>query len=254
MDSSDLSSETPPPRPQLPSGEAPNRSASTRPRRPLRTALLIALLVCVALIGAGSVFISSLTATPTGGHVTALPVVTLYKPSTAKPANSGPAPKPGPCNCTSGQFVIPRAPTNVPSSGQYIVVSETDQWLWAYQNGTPIFNTPVVTGRPGLDTPTGIFSVMEKDYGITMISPWPQGSPYYYLPTYIDYAMLFDTGGYFLHDAWWRSDFGPGNNVPHIGPTGEYETGSHGCVQMPKPAAYWLITWVNVGTPVRVDG
>ena len=254
MDSSDLSSETSPQRPQPPSGEAPNRSAGSRPHRPLRTVLLVALLVCVALIGAGSVFISSLTATPTGGHVTALPVVTLYKPSTAKPANSGPAPKPGPCNCTSGQFVIPRAPTNVPGSGQYIVVSETDQWLWAYQNGTPIFNTPVVTGRPGLDTPTGIFSVMEKDYGITMISPWPQGSPYYYLPTYIDYAMLFDTGGYFLHDAWWRSDFGPGNNVPHIGPTGAYETGSHGCVQMPKPAAYWLITWVNVGTPVRVDG
>ena len=141
----------------------------------------------------------------------------------------------------------------MPSSGQYIVVSETHEWLWAYQNGQVVFTTPVTTGRPELATPTGLFHVMEKDYGITMRSPWPPGSPYYYYPTYIDYAMLFADGGYFLHNAWWRSDFGPGTNVPHIGPGGAPETGSHGCVQMPTSAAHWLITWVNVGTPVRVD-
>jgi hypothetical protein len=249
-----MDSSHPPSEVAQPTPEPPSRQAPRGPRRPGRTLLLSVLLVCVALIGAGSVFISSLAATPTGGHVTALPVVSLYKPSAAQPAATGTPAKPGPCNCTTGQFVIPRAPTNVPSSGQYIVVNLTDQWLWAYENGRAIFNTPVTTGRPGLDTPTGFFSVMERDYGITMVSPWPPGSPNYYYPTYIDYAMLFDSGGYFLHDAWWKSDFGPGTNLPHIGPNGVFESGSHGCIEMPKPAAYWLISWVNVGTPVRVDG
>ena len=237
----------------VPDGEASSarETPQSEQRDTKRKVVLSALLACVALVGLGSAIISTRLSNPIGTH-RALPVITLYtRPPQQKPP-AGPTRPPGPCNCTAGSFEVPSAPTNVPSTGQYIVVSETDQWLWAYYNGRPIFNTPVVTGRPSLPTPTGHFSVMEKDYGITMISPWPPGSPFYYYPTYIDYAMLFDNGGYFLHDAWWRSDFGPGANVPHY-VDGNFETGSHGCIQMPKPAAYWLITWVNVGAGVRVD-
>jgi lipoprotein-anchoring transpeptidase ErfK/SrfK len=221
------------------------------PRGVSRKVILSALLVCVALVGLGSAIASTRLSNPIGTH-RALPVITLYTRPQHQTPPAGPKTPPGPCNCTTGSFTVPNAPWTVPAHGQYIVVSETKQWLWAYNNGQVVFNTPVVTGRPTLPTPTGLFSVMEKDYGITMVSPWPPGSPNYYYPTYIDYAMLFDNGGYFLHDAWWRSDFGPGANVPHY-VDGHFETGSHGCIQMPKSAAYWLITWVNVGTPVRVD-
>lgn len=240
--------------PSFPANDAGADSQASRRRSPARTLGLAALLICVALVGIGSVLLSSRASNPAAGHTQKLPSIAIYKPAPAAPATpSGPVSPPGPCHCTSGSFVIPSAPTNVPSSGQYVVVSETHEWLWAYQDGRVVFNTPVTTGRPELATPTGLFHVMERDYGITMTSPWPPSSPYYYFPTYIDYAMLFEDGGYFLHDAWWRSDFGPGSNVPHYTADGTYEDGSHGCVQMPKSAAYWLISWVHVGTPVRVD-
>ena len=83
-------------------------------------------------------------------------------------------------------------------------------------------------------------------------SPWPPGSPNYYEPTYINYALLFKTGGYFLHDAWWHVKFGPGGNVPHQLSDGSWETGSHGCVGMPIPDARRLYDWTPIGTPVII--
>jgi hypothetical protein len=64
----------------------------------------------------------------------------------------------------------------------------------------------------------------------------PPESPNYYESTYINYALLFKAGGYFLHNAWWHVKFGPGSNVPHQLPDGSWETGSHGCVGMPWSA------------------
>ena len=46
-------------------------------------------------------------------------------------------------------------------------------------------------------------------------------------------------GGYALHGAYWRSTFG------HGGPGG-----SHGCVNMPIPAAKWFYDWAGIGTTV----
>ncbi len=54
-----------------------------------------------------------------------------------------------------------------------ILVSLQQQWLWAYQDGQLVFNTPVSTGRQGLETPTGIFTVLYKQRNITFNSPWP---------------------------------------------------------------------------------
>ncbi|MFI5271950.1 MAG: L,D-transpeptidase family protein [Ktedonobacterales bacterium] len=244
----DSSFQTPPPPNEVP------RSTTQRRRNPLRTLALGALLLCVALVGVGSVILSSRASNPKVGHVSGLPVVALYQPAPASDTTpkTPPAQAPGPCNCTPGVFVLPKAPPGPSSAGQYILVSLSHQWLWAYQNGKVVMNTPVTTGRPGLDTPTGVFSVLERDFGITMVSPWPPGSPNYYYPTFIHYAMLFDYGGYFLHDAWWKSDFGPGTNVPHY-VNGVFEDGSHGCIEMPKSAAYWMIGWVGVGARVVVE-
>jgi L,D-transpeptidase-like protein len=83
-------------------------------------------------------------------------------------------------------------------------------------------------------------------------SPWPQGSPYWYAPTHINYAMKFLDGGYYLHDAWWHSWFGPGSNTPHKLPNGTWETGSHGCVGMTIANAERLYAWVPIGTPVYI--
>jgi hypothetical protein len=64
--------------------------------------------------------------------------------------------------------------------------------------------------------------------------------------------MPFD-GGEGLHDAWWRSDFGPGSNyAPTDLGTGNYILGTHGCVNLPMDAATFVWNWAPLGTTVVV--
>ena len=136
--------------------------------------------------------------------------------------------------------------------GRIIVVSLGRQQLEAYQNGQLVLITAVTTGQPALSTPTGITSVMLKRTNFWFISPWPKGSPYYYYPTHINYGLLFRTGGYYLHDAYWRPYYGSGTNVWHRDPDGVWRTGSHGCVNLPLWAEIQLYRWAAISTPVAV--
>lgn len=178
------------------------------------------------------------TVIPTPTSCSTTPTVTptlVPSPSQPTPTPSGPG--------------IPPAPL---LKGKVILVSLSGQWLYAYADGALAFNNAVETGRPELPTPSGAFSVLEKLRDVTFTSPWPPGSPYYYEPTHVNYALMFRAGGYFLHDAWWHVKFGPGSNVPHQLSDGSWETGSHGCVGMPIPQAKRLYDWAPVGTPVII--
>ena len=44
-----------------------------------------------------------------------------------------------------------------------VVVSLDDQWAYVYRNGVEIGRCAVSTGKPGHSTPTGIFSILNKD-------------------------------------------------------------------------------------------
>jgi hypothetical protein len=132
-----------------------------------------------------------------------------------------------------------------------VLVNIGQQWLWVYQDRTLVYDTPVTTGMPQLPTPVGIFSIQWREANVTFISPWPQGSPYYYSPEHVNYAMYFAWNGYFLHDAPWRHCFGPGTNVPHTCADGTSETGSHGCVNLPTPAGAWI--YANVPNGATLD-
>jgi lipoprotein-anchoring transpeptidase ErfK/SrfK len=144
-------------------------------------------------------------------------------------------------------------PTAHASSGKVIVINLSHQWLYAYENGAQVFNTAVMTGRPDLPTPIGTYYVFAKLSPTTFYSPWPVGSPYYYPPTHINYALEW-LGGYFLHDSWWHSVYGPGTNLHHYDPVYGWQDGSHGCVAMPNAAAAWLYNWAPIGTTVRIVG
>jgi lipoprotein-anchoring transpeptidase ErfK/SrfK len=84
-----------------------------------------------------------------------------------------------------------------------------------------------------------------------MRSPWPKSSPLWYADSPVSYALLFQVGGYFLHDAPWRSVFGPGSNVVDGTPGGN-TTGTHGCVNVPFAAETWLYNWSQIGTTVQI--
>lgn len=133
-----------------------------------------------------------------------------------------------------------------------VVVSTENQSATMYQNGAPVYSTPVTTGGPELPTDHGVFHIYFKVSPFVFHSPFPLGSPYYYPPTPVQYWMPFD-GQEGLHDASWRSNFGPGSNLaPTDLGTGNYILGTHGCVNLPTDAAAWLWNWAPVGTTVVV--
>ncbi len=146
----------------------------------------------------------------------------------------------------SGSKAAPPPPPPPPT--HKIVVSLSQQHLWAYDNGRLWLETDVTTGRPELPTPTGDYHIFSKRSPYQMISPWPLGSPYWYPSAWISYAMEFIPGGYFLHDAPWRSWFGPGS---------QYGDGTHGCVNIPGGSGWGPISalwnWAQIGDEVVVQ-
>ena len=139
------------------------------------------------------------------------------------------------------------------ATNKVIVVSLSRQWLYAYANGSEVFNTAVMTGRPELGTPTGTYHIFAKRSPTTFYSPFPRGSAEWYPPTHITYALEWKAGGFFLHDSWWHSVYGPGTNRWHYDPIDGWQSGSHGCISMPLSAAAWLYAWAPIGTMVQIN-
>ena len=132
-----------------------------------------------------------------------------------------------------------------------IVVSLSKERLWAYDGSQEVLTTLVTTGNAALPTPLGQFPILARYSPFTMVSPWPPSSPYHYDPTRVTYALLFDDRGYDVHDAPWRSNFGPGSNATS-GTPGQASTGTHGCVNVPYPVMQQLFEWATIGTVVDV--
>jgi lipoprotein-anchoring transpeptidase ErfK/SrfK len=126
-----------------------------------------------------------------------------------------------------------------------IVVRLGEQSLTLYRDGNVVLKTPVTTGRPALPTPVGSYDVAWRRSPYTFISPWPKGSPYYYPPAPVTWAMFFHDND-FLHDdsAEPAGAFGRGSN---FGPWA-----SHGCVHVPTEVMRTLYTTVPDHTPVIV--
>ncbi len=132
-----------------------------------------------------------------------------------------------------------------------ILISLSKQQLWAFDGFHYVLSSLVTTGNPALPTPTGDFPILGKYSPFTFVSPWPPGSTYYYAPSYTNYALLFDNRGYYVHDAPWRTDYGPGANTT-TGTPGQNYTGTHGCVNVPYAAEQQLFAWATIGTIVQV--
>ena len=133
-------------------------------------------------------------------------------------------------------------------SGKVITLSLSLQEAVFYDNGCVVGASPITTGRPGLNTPTGNFAVFYKTSPFTMVSPWPPGSPDWYPTSVVQWVLEF-ADGYFLHDAYWENQnaFGPGseNDVAQ-------DYASHGCVHFPTAIMPWLYNWTPLGTPVII--
>lgn len=150
--------------------------------------------------------------------------------------------------------VLSPVPAPWQTSGQLIVVSISAQKLTAYGGGKPVMTSLVTTGMPALFTPQATYHIIGRVTNSMFYSPWPPSSPYYYAPIHVNYGLKLTNSGIYLHDATWRSVFGPGTNVPHKDPVYGEETGSHGCVEVPLQVMRWLYTWAPNNIPVAVIG
>src|SRR6185369_7988447 len=103
-----------------------------------------------------------------------------------------------------------------------VVVSISKQQLTLYSDGHPIAHSRVSTGVPGHPTPTGVFSVIQKDR-------WHRSNIYYNAPMY--YMQRITWSGVAMHQG-----------VVPSGPA------SHGCIRLPEAFArqMWGITKLGV--------
>jgi hypothetical protein len=139
---------------------------------------------------------------------------------------SSPADTP-PASLKPGEFVW--APGVAPDGPIVVVVSLDEQRAYVYRNGVLIGYTTVSTGKPGHETPTGIFTILQKDKD-------HHSSKYNNAPMPYQERLTWD--GVALHAG---------------GLPGYPE--SHGCVHLPSKFSEELFGATHLGmTVVIVDG
>lgn len=135
-----------------------------------------------------------------------------------------------------------------------IEIDLSAQKAWILQDGKQVYETPISTGRTGHETPSGNFTVLEKDLdhksslygrivdgtGRTLISdadcdtPVPAGAKFVEAPMH--HFLRFD-----------------GAIGMHAGRLPGYPA-SHGCIRLPAGKAALFYNIAQIGTPVRIFG
>ncbi|GCE19752.1 L,D-transpeptidase [Dictyobacter kobayashii] len=138
---------------------------------------------------------------------------------------------------------------------QVLMISLNGQAMRLYQNGHLQRAFQVVTGSPQRPSLPGVWPVLDRKSPTVFISKEPKGSPYWFAPTPIQYAILYHYGGDFIHDAYWRATFGPGTQYPHQDTSGNtpynYD-GSHGCINMTVSDMAWIYNHTNWQTVIVI--
>lgn len=122
-------------------------------------------------------------------------------------------------------------PSN-PAFERWIDVDLSQQRLTAYEGQRPVYHSWISSGLPQYPTVDGTFYIYVKYESADMSGG--AGADAYFLPN-VPYVMYFH-GSYGLHGTYWHNNFG--------------QPMSHGCVNLPTPAAEWLFNWASVGTRV----
>ncbi|MBP1729459.1 MAG: ErfK/YbiS/YcfS/YnhG family protein [Deltaproteobacteria bacterium] len=83
---------------------------------------------------------------------------------------------------------------------KYILVSMTEQWLGAYEYGRLKFSMPAATGRPGFETPVGIFRITARDKNHTSsLYKTDDDEEQYPMDNAMRFHVAEDGVGYWMH-------------------------------------------------------
>lgn len=129
------------------------------------------------------------------------------------------------------------AGTNYYVGSSYIIISIAYQRVWAYIGSQRIVDAPVITGRPSMPTPRGLFAIQPYKESPSVLVGEDYESP-------VQYWIPFLGNAYGLHDASWQTQGFGGDLYLYLG--------SHGCVNTPYYAVQTLYNTYSVGTPVVV--
>jgi hypothetical protein len=123
-----------------------------------------------------------------------------------------------------GEFLW--APDLAPEGPVLIIISLANQRAIVYRNGLPIGITTVSTGRPGHETPTGLFTILQKqiDHRSSLYNDAP-----------MPYMQRLTWGGVALH----------GGTLPGY-------AASHGCIRLPADFAKLLYGVTRLGLTVVI--
>jgi L,D-transpeptidase catalytic domain len=135
-----------------------------------------------------------------------------------------------------------------------LVISLSEQAMRVYDHGNLVRAFLVTTGQPDKPSPPGNWWVESHQKNVIFKANVPKSDPYWYPNTPINFAMQFHSNGYYIHDSWWRVEYGPYTQFPHQDVTGDKyaDIGSHGCVNMSKADADWIYHYVELFTGVII--
>jgi lipoprotein-anchoring transpeptidase ErfK/SrfK len=130
--------------------------------------------------------------------------------------------------------------TAVDQTEKVIRINLEEQYLVAYENEQPIFISALssgqLTGDADLTTPQGNFEVNYKRPSRHMVHTDRisiNDNELYGVP----WVSYFTDSGIAFHGTYWHNDF----NQPN----------SHGCINLPIPAARWIYRWTQPVVPPR---
>ncbi|MES2046173.1 MAG: L,D-transpeptidase family protein [Pseudomonadota bacterium] len=123
-----------------------------------------------------------------------------------------------------GEFIW--APQVAPAGPALLIVNIVTQRAVLYRNGLPIAVSTVSTGKPGHLTPTGVFTILQKE--VTHFSSLYDSAP-------MPYMQRLTWGGVALHAG----------TLPGY-------PASHGCIRLPKAFAKLLYGETQLGMTVMV--
>lgn len=136
-----------------------------------------------------------------------------------------------------------------------LMISLAEQVMRVYEQGNLVRAFDVTTGRFERPSLPGVWSSLNRQSPTIFVSGDPRGSPYWFPPTNINYAILYHLGGFFVHDAPWRGTFGPGTQFPHqdaYGNTAYNFDGSHGCINLSESDASWVYHHTDFNTIIVI--
>ncbi|GMU04481.1 hypothetical protein ASNO1_07330 [Corallococcus caeni] len=123
------------------------------------------------------------------------------------------------------------SPSIVEPGARWLDVDLEAQTLIAYEGDRPVYATLISSGKPGTDTPEGLFRIWVKFAEADMTGT--MGSASYRVAT-VPWTMFFE-GDFALHTAYWHDRFG--------------EPVSHGCINLAPKDARALYGWTTPEVP-----